>query len=267
MKADPIVFKINNDAERSVEIVSGGQKDKNGNIVMVDKKTGVQILKVNEDGKPLAGASLAIKDSTGNIIDQWVSTDAAHTIEGKLVEGAEYVLTEIKAPEGYKMASDVTFKANASDKPTVVTMKDDYTEVSIQKTDYNGKAISGATLELKDSTGKVIDTWKTDGTAHVLKGKLVEGAEYTLTETSAPSGYRVSLDIKFKVSKNEKVTTVTMKDAPTKASILKTDESGKALSGAQLVVKDSTGKEIDKWTTDCKAHEITGLLTVGATYT
>ena len=164
MKADPIVFKINNDAERSVEIVSGGQKDKNGNIVMVDKKTGVQILKVNEDGKPLAGASLAIKDSTGNIIDQWVSTDAAHTIEGKLVEGAEYVLTEIKAPEGYKMASDVTFKANASDKPTVVTMKDDYTEVSIQKTDYNGKAISGATLELKDSTGKVIDTWKTDGT-------------------------------------------------------------------------------------------------------
>lgn len=267
VKADPIVFKINNDAERSVEIVSGGQKDKNGNIVMVDKKTGVQILKVNEDGKPLAGASLAIKDSTGNIIDQWVSTDAAHTIEGKLVEGAEYVLTEIKAPEGYKMASDVTFKANASDKPTVVTMKDDYTEVSIQKTDYNGKAISGATLELKDSTGKVIDTWKTDGTAHVLKGKLVEGAEYTLTETSAPSGYRVSLDIKFKVSKNEKVTTVTMKDAPTKASILKTDESGKALSGAQLVVKDSTGKEIDKWTTDGKAHEITGLLTVGETYT
>lgn len=267
VKADPIVFKINNDAERSVEIVSGGQKDKNGNIVMIDKKTGVQILKVNEDGKPLAGASLAIKDSTGNIIEQWVSTDAAHTIEGKLVEGAEYVLTEIKAPEGYKMASDVTFKANASDKPTVVTMKDDYTEVSIQKIDYNGKALSGATLELKDSTGKVIDTWKTDGTAHVLKGKLVEGAEYTLTETSAPSGYRVSLDIKFKVSKNEKVTTVTMKDAPTKASILKTDESGKALSGAQLVVKDSTGKEIDKWTTDGKAHEITGLLTVGETYT
>lgn len=267
IKADPIVFKINNDAERSVEIVSGGQKDKNGNIVMVDKKTGVQILKVNEDGKPLAGASLAIKDSTGNIIEQWVSTDAAHTIEGKFVEGAEYVLTEIKAPEGYKMASDVTFKANASDKPTVVTMKDDYTEVSIQKTDYNGKALSGATLELKDSTGKVIDTWKTDGTAHVLKGKLVEGAEYTLTETSAPSGYRVSLDIKFKVSKNEKVTTVTMKDAPTKASILKTDESGKALSGAQLVVKDSTGKELDKWTSDGKAHEITGLLTVGETYT
>ena len=58
-----------------------------------------------------------------------------------------------------------------------------------------------------------------------------------------------------------------MKDAPTKASILKTDESGKALSGAQLVVKDSTGKEIDKWTTDGKAHEITGLLTVGETYT
>ena len=63
------------------------------------------------------------------------------------------------------------------------------------------------------------------------------------------------------------VITVTMKDTPTKASILKTDESGKALSGATLVVKDSTGKEIDKWTTDGKAHEITGRLTVGETYT
>ena len=58
-----------------------------------------------------------------------------------------------------------------------------------------------------------------------------------------------------------------MRDAMTKASILKTDESGKALSGATLVVKDSAGKELDKWTTDGKAHEITGLLTVGETYT
>ena len=96
---------------------------------------------------------------------------------------------------------------------------------------------------------------------------MAEGSNYVLTEIEAPTGYRKAVDIPFKAEASEKAVVLTMKDAPTKASILKTDESGKALSGAQLVVKDSTGKELDKWTSDGKTHEITGLLTVGETYT
>ena len=71
---------------------------------MIDKKTGVQILKVDADGKPLAGAKLAIKDSAGNIVESWTSTTSAHSIEGTLAEGSNYVLTEIEAPTGYRKA-------------------------------------------------------------------------------------------------------------------------------------------------------------------
>ena len=168
VKADSIVFKINNDSERTIEVINGGQKDKNGNIVMIDKKTGVQILKVDADGKPLAGAKLAIKDSAGNIVESWTSTTSAHSIEGTLAEGSNYVLTEIEAPTGYRKAVDIPFKAEASEKAVVLTMKDAPTKASILKTDESGKALSGAQLVVKDSTGKELDKWTSDGKTHEI---------------------------------------------------------------------------------------------------
>ena len=211
VKADSIVFKINNDSERTIEVINGGQKDKNGNIVMIDKKTGVQILKVDADGKPLAGAKLAIKDSAGNIVESWTSTTSAHSIEGTLAEGSNYVLTEIEAPTGYRKAVDIPFKAEASEKAVVLTMKDAPTKASILKTDESGKALSGAQLVVKDSTGKELDKWTSDGKTHEITGLLTVGETYTLSEVSAPSGYTVAPDQTFKME-DEDVIEVTMVD-------------------------------------------------------
>lgn len=211
VKADSIVFRINNDSERTIEVISGGQKDKNGNIVMIDKKTGVQILKVDADGKPLAGAKLAIKDSAGNIVESWSSTTSAHSIEGTLAEGSNYVLTEIEAPTGYRKAVDIPFKAEASEKAVVLTMKDAPTKASILKTDESGKALSGAQLVVKDSTGKELDKWTSDGKAHEITGLLTVGETYTLSEVSAPSGYTVAPDQTFKMEDKD-VIEVTMVD-------------------------------------------------------
>ena len=360
-KANPIIFTVKNDNTRTIEMTSG-QLDKDGNIVMVDQKTGVQILKVDANGKGVKDAQLAVYDGDKKI-DEWTSDGDPHAIEG-LVAGHKYTLKELKAPDGYKKAADQEFEVNDS-KIIEVRMVDKLTKVSIMKVDANGQGLKGAVLELRDSTGKMIDHWESDGKEHVLEGELIEGATYTLSEVSAPEGYTLAKPKTFEVSakddvtkvtmenipnsviiskksltgvnsiagavlrvvdaqgkevvskwtteagkdkvvtgvfkpnttytleeisapagyrkadnitfslneageifvNNEKVTSVVMRDAMTKASILKTDESGKALSGAQLVVKDSIGKEIDKWTSDGKAHEITGLLTVGETYT
>ena len=218
VKADSIVFKIHNDSERTVEVISGGQKDKNGNIVMIDKKTGVQILKVDENGKPLAGAKLAIKDANGNIVEKWDSTTSVHSVEGTLVEGANYVLTEIEPPTGYRKAVDIPFKAEASDKAVVLTMKDVPTKASILKTDESGKALAGATLVIKDSKGNTVGKeWTTDGKAHEITGLLTVGETYTLTELAAPSGYTVAPDQTFKMEDKD-VIEVTMVDYPASGS-------------------------------------------------
>ena len=360
-KANPIIFTIKNDDTRTIEVTSG-QLDKDGNLVMVDQKTGVQILKVDSNGKGVRDALLAVYDGERKI-EEWTSDGEPHAIEG-LVAGHKYTLRELQAPAGYKKAADQEFEVSDS-KILEVRMVDKPTKVSIMKVDGNGQGLKGAVLELRDSTGRLIAHWESDGTAHILEGELLEGATYTLSEISAPEGYTLAKPQTFVVSEkdevtevkmenipnsviiskksltgvnsiagavlrvvdaqgkevvtkwtteagkdkvvtgifkpnvtytleeisapagyrkadnitfslneageifvnNEKVTSVIMRDAMTKASILKTDESGKALSGATLVVKDSAGKELDKWTTDGKAHEITGLLTVGETYT
>ena len=54
--------------------------------------------------KELSGATLVIKDKNDKIIDEWVSTDTPHYIEG--LKPGKYTLTETMAPEGYALTSE-----------------------------------------------------------------------------------------------------------------------------------------------------------------
>lgn len=239
-------------------------------VTMHDAKNVVVVSKTDLAGtKELPGAKLQILSSDGKtVLESWTSTNEEYKVTKKLKAGESYILREIEAPDGYAIADDVKFTVNKDGSTTKVVMKDAQTSVTVSKTDLTGeKEIAGAKLQILNKNGKVMEEWTSDGKTHAVTAALVADVTYTLHEVSAPAGYRTAKDIEFTVDKTGKTTKVVMKDAPTKASILKTDESGKALSGAQLVVKDSTGKEIDKWTSDGKAHEITGLLTVGETYT
>ena len=239
-------------------------------VTMHDAKNVVVVSKTDLAGtKELPGAKLQILSSDGKtVLESWTSTNEEYKVTKKLKAGESYILREIEAPDGYAIADDVKFTVNKDGSTTKVVMKDAQTSVTVSKTDLTGeKEIAGAKLQILNKNGKVMEEWTSDGKTHAVTAALVADVTYILHEVSAPAGYRTAKDIEFTVDKTGKTTKVVMKDAPTKASILKTDESGKALSGAQLVVKDSTGKEIDKWTSDGKAHEITGLLTVGETYT
>lgn len=239
-------------------------------VTMHDAKNVVVVSKTDLAGtKELPGAKLQILSSDGKtVLESWTSTNEEYKVTKKLKAGESYILREIEAPDGYAIADDVKFTVNKDGSTTKVVMKDAQTSVTVSKTDLTGeKEIAGAKLQILNKNGKVMEEWTSDGKTHAVTAALVADVTYILHEVSAPAGYRTAKDIEFTVDKTGKTTEVVMKDAPTKASILKTDESGKALSGAQLVVKDSTGKELDKWTSDGKAHEITGLLTVGETYT
>ena len=71
-------------------------------ILMEDRPTQVEIRKVDiTTGKELPGAKLVLKDSAGEIVDQWVSDRTPHIIRGKLIAGESYTLQEIAAPSGY----------------------------------------------------------------------------------------------------------------------------------------------------------------------
>ena len=94
-------------------------------VVCENKPTEMEFSKIDiTTGEELPGAKISVTDKeTGKTIDEWVSTDTPHKIK-YLVEGKEYVMTEIIAPKGYDIAESITFIAKDGQK---IVMKDTVT--------------------------------------------------------------------------------------------------------------------------------------------
>lgn len=93
--------------------------------------------------KELAGARISIKDKeTGKVVDEWTSTDTPHKIK-YLVEGKEYIMTEILAPKNYENAESITF--TAKDGVTII-MKDKLQEIVETGDDSNTKVWAGLAI-------------------------------------------------------------------------------------------------------------------------
>ncbi len=217
--------------------------------------------------KELPGAMLSIKDSTGKVVEQWVSGNEPHYIEG--LPAGEYTLGEAIAPEGYVLSTEtIKFSVKADGSVTNVVMynakETKVTKVKVSKQDIASKEeLPGASLEIKDKNGKVVEKWVSGNEPHYIEGLAV--GEYTLTETQAPSGYVLSTEtVKFSVKADGSVTNVVMYNAKevkvTKVKISKQDIASKEeLPGASLEIKDSNGKVVEKWVSGNKAHYIEGL--------
>ena len=215
--------------------------------------------------KELPGATLVIKDKNGKQIDKWVSTNEPHYIEG-LAPG-EYTLTEIIAPDGYKLSTE-TIKFTVKDDGSITTVvmynaPKEVTKVKISKQDITTKKeVPGATLIIKDKDGKEVAKWVSTNEPHYIEG--LDPGEYTLTEIVAPEGYKLSTETKkFTVKDDGSITTVVMYNAPkevTKVKISKQDITTKTeLPGATLIIKDKDGKEVAKWVSTNEPHYIEGL--------
>lgn len=188
---------------------SNSSKNISGTITKEKKITKLRISKQDlTNKKELPGATLVLKNSKGVEIERWVSTDTAHYVEN-LDEG-KYTLTEIIAPNGYKLSEEkIEFELKADNKVTEVVMynalKDKY-KVKISKQDITTKTeLPGATLVLKNAKGVEIDRWVSGSEPHYLE---LEKGEYTLVEIQAPAGYDLSYEvIKFNVGEDGEVET------------------------------------------------------------
>lgn len=206
--------------------------------------TSVYITKTDITGKnEVEGAKLILKQGN-TVIDEWTSTKEPHKIYN-LVFGTEYTLTEKLPPNGYAFSESITFTYTKDGQ--IVIMKDDSTKVAFDKVNEEDKSISGALLQVKDSSGKVVKEWTTDGKEYVLDGVLVAGATYTLHEVSAPNvEYELAKDISFKVGTDGVKQVITMKDNYKRGSVTvhKKDEKGNILTGAEFELYKEDGTKV-----------------------
>ena len=217
----------------------------------------VEISKVDAtNNEELPGAHLVIKNADKEIVDEWTSTEKTHKV--KLMPGT-YTLTETIAPNGYILSKEtITFTVKEDGTADKVVMKNDrIPEVEVSKVDItNNKELPGAHLVIKNADKEIVDEWTSSNKTH--KVKLMPGT-YTLTETIAPDGFILSEEtITFTLKANGKLTKVTMKNVPIGETVIsKVDATNnEELPGAHLVIKDSTGKVVDEWTSTEIAHTV-----------
>ena len=161
-----------------------------------DVQTSVELSKADlTDGKELPGASLQVLDSTGTVVEEWISTEEPHMIRGLLV-GETYILVETKPADGYTTAESIEFKVEDTAEVQKHQMLDDVTKVEISKTDMtDSKEVPGAKLTILDKDGKVVESWVSDKDPHMVE-KLPVGT-YTLREEQAPDGYLIAEEVSF----------------------------------------------------------------------
>lgn len=212
--------------------------------------------------KEVSGATLTIKDDQGNVVDEWISNDKAHSIEG-LIVGKTYTLTETITAKDYVKATDIIFKVKNSSELETVTMKDK--QVAFSKTDITGEnEIEGATITVSEKqTGKVVDEWVSEKKKHLING-LEEGKSYILSEKISPEEFVKSSDIKFTVTKEKINQKIIMKDK--QVSISKSTVSGNEIVGALMQIIDEDGNVVDEWTSEEKEH-FANNLEEGKSYT
>ena len=195
-------------------------------ITAENKPITVKISKRDIYGNELKGAKMQIIDSEDNVVDEWVSDGTNHVVTE--LPAGEYTLKEIAAPDGYVIANDIRFTVDVYGNVTVenveatvtsengnplIVMVDDTTKVQISKQDITtGEELPGATLQIIDEDGNVVEEWVYTDEAHFIEGKLIAGKEYTLRETIAPDGYEIANEIKFTVNEDGSVTEVVMYD-------------------------------------------------------
>ncbi|MDK0981230.1 SpaA isopeptide-forming pilin-related protein [Clostridium perfringens] len=284
LKVTDIKFTVDNNG--NVKVVSFGKDDKvvaEGNkLTVTDKDDTKEVIFSKQDlgGNELAGATIELKKADGTVIETWKSDGKAHSFQ--LVAG-DYIFHESAAPEGYEVATDITFTVKndgtvtsndvkvSGDSNNHIVMVDGYSprEIIISKQDLGGNELPGAEIQIKNEAGDtVVEKWtSSDQEKHIS----LKPGNYIFHEEAAPNGYLKVTDITFTVDNNGNVKvvsfgkddkvvaegnklTVTDKDDTKEVIFSKQDLGGNELAGATIELKKADGTVIETWKSDGKAH-------------
>ena len=184
---------------------------KDGDILVIDcenKPTEMIFSKVDETGtNELPGAIIQIIDKeTGEVIEEWTSTEEDHVIH-YLVEGKEYIMKEITAPYGYKIAEEITFVAGDGNKitmknmPTLCSVRVEKLDKATKEHIKSNKFIFGIYKD-RECTKLIKQAGANEYEGTALFDNLRFGTYY-IKEIQAPLGYKLSKQV-VKIEINDK---------------------------------------------------------------
>ena len=178
-------------------------------ITMMDETTNITVKKVDNYGKPVAGALMQILvPETEEVVYEFTSTDDEHGSDiSKYVKGGErYILRESEAPFGFNTFEDIEFTVSGKKNEAQVLIATDVRKayyVSAKKVDAQNtsKTLKGAEITLfnadntvaKDVNGKeCVGTTDENGVITWNVEFNGDNGGYYVKETGAPAGYRIN---------------------------------------------------------------------------
>lgn len=223
------------------------------------------------------GTTYVLRNDAGVVMEQWTVQDGieTHRIENeknrdgcyRFTAGGTYRLEEyaVFQNSSRELLNTWSISLDENGNLRTVHLKNEESILRIKKTDlHTGNMLEGTTLVLKHADGEILDRWVSQKTAHVIKGKLIPGEMYRLIEESPTDGYAYANEILFRFGESDHQITIAMENRPTHVEIQKVDgDTGKPLSGAELVLQNADGVEIDRWISDSFTHVIRGKLKAG----
>ena len=224
----------------------------------------------------LPGAEFRVTTAAGCEVGQnGVIGDTNLTSNGIFTTGADgkititnvrpgnYIITEIKAPDGYLIDDPTrTITVTSGDTQTIVFKDTKPGGLIIEKRDSVTKVpLAGATFKVTTSDGRFVAqdggatstnglyTTDANGQIHIVD---LDPDTYVVTEVTAPDGYLMDAPSQtVKIEKND-TQTLTFYDTPLGGlTIVKVDsESGKRLEGAKIEVAKLNGEIVGTYVTD-----------------
>lgn len=224
----------------------------------------------------LPGAEFRVTTAAGCEVGQnGVIGDTNLTSNGIFTTGADgkititnvrpgnYIITEIKAPDGYLIDDPTrTITVTSGDTQTIVLKDTKPGGLIIEKRDSVTKEpLAGATFKVTTSDGRFVAqdggatstnglyTTDANGQIHIVD---LDPDTYVVTEVTAPDGYLMDAPSQtVKIEKND-TQTLTFYDTPLGGlTIVKVDsESGKRLEGAKIEVAKMNGEIVGTYVTD-----------------
>jgi uncharacterized surface anchored protein len=239
----PTVVTVTNRAENNLEIVK------------LDAHTRA----------PLSGAAFRVEHASGANVGTYNTDSAGKILVGGLKEGA-YVISEIKAPEGYQLDSEPqTIVIQGGKLQSAEFLDKPLSGIQIMKTDIHTHApLANATFIVERGNGERIGTYKTDAAGKVIVSGLGSGT-YIVSETVAPEGYMLDAAPQTVVVKNNALTVAEFADKPFSGiEIIKTAADGTTpLLGAVFTIEKVNGERVGKYTTDVSGKIVVNGLAEG----
>ncbi|WP_243742993.1 SpaA isopeptide-forming pilin-related protein, partial [Bacillus thuringiensis] len=251
--------KVTIDNTNVIELVmKNTRKVENGQFKLLKKDS--------ESGQLLPGAKFDVIDKDGKVVETIVTDDKGEALSKQLPVGS-YTLKEVEAPKGYELSSSsVSVDVEANKVVTVDVVNKKISEkvtgqFEIVKVDAKDKTkvLSDAEFEVyKD--GKKVAELKTDESGKVMSPKLPLG-EYTVKETKAPAGYKLSnKEWKVTIQNEKEVVKVEAENEKILGSlqIIKMDDKDqtKRLAGAKFTLKDAKGNVVKEGITTDKSGTV-----------